>query len=87
MGSPEKPPLSPEDTRKDTSLPGREEEVIVNSEEQSNITNAGQKEPAEPTSSNNTKKDRSPSLTPEETFKEGLANNSGTEEIPDTEEK
>ena len=62
------PGLSSSDPRsKDTSLPGREEEVIVNEQEQSRIVNTDDAKEED-------EGDRS--------FKEGLQNNSDTDTNP-----
>lgn len=57
----------PDPKSKDTSLPGREEEVVVNEQEQNRIINTDDAE----------KEDESRG---ERTYKEGLQNNSDTEE-------
>jgi hypothetical protein len=71
---------TPEEKRKDTSAPGREEEVIVNTREQHRLTNKDEETdlPKEEVSSEKEslpKKDKQA----ERAFKEGLANNSDTE--------
>ncbi len=73
-------PQTPEEKRRDTSVPGREEEVIVNSQEQQQLTNNEYDNKQETliapqTASNKTE----PGATGERAFKEGLANNSDTE--------
>lgn len=73
---------TPEEKRKDTSAPGREEEVIVNTQEQTHVTNM-QDETDLPTDTDDLllKKQKANENIDEgeRTFKEGLENNSDTE--------
>ncbi|MCP9749544.1 hypothetical protein [Ferruginibacter sp. HRS2-29] len=73
---------SPEEKRKDTSAPGREEEVIVNTQEQMHVTNMQDETdlPSEDDASFSKKQETkgNPGQA-ERTFKEGLGNNSDTE--------
>ena len=73
-------PQSEEQQRKDTSAPGREEEVIENSEEQKQATNIPEETkdierflPSDQDIAGAKDKEK------ERTFKEGLANNSDTD--------
>jgi hypothetical protein len=80
-------PSSPEDPRKDTSLPGREEEVIVNTEVQRQATNIEQtsNDISSATDANIEKVLIKPEVEKDQgdkTFKEGLGDNSNTEEYP-----
>lgn len=74
-------PQTPDEKRKDTSAPGREEEVIVNTEEQQQVTNSQDAEESE-TNPGTTEKVVMPDedREGERTFKEGLADNNVTEE-------
>lgn len=81
---------SDEDKRKDTSLPGREEEIIVNTDLQQHTTNLTQgqildgiadAQPIEPTvldDADQSGSPQNPEIT-EKTFKEGLSDNSNTD--------
>jgi|GEM_PF-5563834 len=75
---------SPEEKRKDTSAPGREEEVIVNTQEQKHVTNMqDETDPPTDTDASSSKKQETKENTDqaERTFKEGLGNNSDTEAL------